>query len=136
MRKSLSIIGLLLLSVSCSYFTPDAKPEAVARVEEAYLFRDDIKDLVPAGTSQQDSIAIVRNYIDRWAAQKLLINAAEINLSEDHKAEFDKLVQQYKIDLYSKGYIEQIVKRSTDTIVSDAELESYYKENKENFKTN
>ena len=136
MRKSFSIIGLLLLSVSCSYFKPDAKPEAVARVEEAYLFRDDIKDLVPAGTSKQDSIAIVRTYIDRWAAQKLLISAAEINLSEDQKAEFDELVQQYKIDLYSKGYIEQIVKRSTDTIVSDAELESYYNQNKENFKTN
>jgi hypothetical protein len=133
--KYAGFIGMLLLA-SCNYFTPEAKPEAIARVNDSYLYRSEVKDLVPAGTSKEDSLVIVRNYIDRWASQKLLINAAEINLSEDEKAAFDKLVRQYKIDLYTKAYIEAMVKRSVDTVVSNDELAAYYKENKENFKTN
>ena len=64
---------LLLLCTSCSYFNPEANPEAVARVDESYLYKDAIKELVPPGTSKEDSIAIIRSYIDHWASQKLLI---------------------------------------------------------------
>jgi hypothetical protein len=100
------------------------------------LYKEDIKDLVPKGTSKPDSIAIVRSFIDRWASQILLINAAEVNLKEDTKVAFDELIKQYKIDLYTKAYIEAVVKRTVDTVVTNAELKKYYNENKENFRTN
>jgi hypothetical protein len=130
-----SVILLLLFFVSCNYFKPEAKPQAIARVNDAYLFKDEIKDIVPPGTSKEDSIVIVRSFIDRWASQKLMMNAAEINLSAEKQAEYNKLIRQYKIDLYTKGYLEEIVKTTVDTIISEAELKEYYKENKENFRT-
>lgn len=130
-----AVILLLLLFVSCDYFKPEAKPQAIARVNDSYLFKDEIKDIVPPGTSKEDSIVIVRSFIDRWASQKLMMNAAEINLSSEKQSEYNKLIRQYKIDLYTKGYLEEIVKTTVDTIVSEAELKEYYKENKENFKT-
>ncbi|RZJ66942.1 MAG: hypothetical protein EOO50_07765 [Flavobacterium sp.] len=133
MNKVLGI-GLLLGCIACS--GPKAKPEAVARVGESYLYNEDIKDLVPSGTSKEDSVAIVRGFIDRWASQKLLIEAAELNLSDARKVDFDKLVKQYKVDLYTKAYIEEVVKQSVDTTITEAELQSYYDDNKENFKTN
>lgn len=136
MKKFFFIPASFLLLVSCHFFQPEAKPEAIARVNDMYLYKDDIKDLVPRGTSKEDSAVIVRNYIDGWASQKLLIDAAEINLSEDKQAELDKLVREYKMDLFSKAYIEEIVKRTVDTVISTAELSQYYAENKENFKTN
>lgn len=129
------VIVLLLLFVSCNYFKPEAKPQAIARVNDSYLFKDEIKDLVPPGTSKEDSIVIVRSFIDRWASQKLMMNAAEINLSSEKQAEYNELIRQYKIDLYTKGYLEEIVKTTVDTLISEAELKEYYKENKENFKT-
>ncbi len=135
MVRNVSIGIFFLTLASCSYFKPEAKPEAIARVDESYLYRDEIEDLVPAGSSKEDSIAIVKNYIDRWASQKLLIKAAEVNLNADEKKEFDALIRQYKIDLYTKAYLEELVKRSVDTIISEGELEKYYNENKENFKT-
>lgn len=122
-------------AVSCSYLKPKAQPESIARVEDAFLFRSDIQNLVPPGTSKADSILMVRSFINRWAAQKLLIKAAEVNLSKKQKASFDTLVQQYKTDLYVKAYLEQIVKSTVDTVVTPQELEAYYKQNKENFKT-
>ena len=87
------------------------------------------------GTSKKDSLIIVKNFLDRWASQKLLFNAAEVNLSNDKQAELNKLVDEYKKDLYTKAYIEQLVYKSFDTIVSEKELNDYYEKNKENFKT-
>lgn len=130
-----SILFLLVFFSSCNYFKPEAKPQSIARVNDSYLFKEDIKDLVPAGTSKEDSLVIVRNFIDRWASQKLLMNAAEINLSTERQEEYNKLIRQYKIDLYTRAYIEEIVKTTVDTIIAADELKAYYKENKENFKT-
>ncbi len=100
-----AVIVLLLFFVSCSYFKPEAKPQAIARVNDSYLFKDEIKDLVPPGTSKEDIIVIVRSFIDRWASQKMMMNAEEINLSSEKQAEYNELIRQYKIDLYTKGYL-------------------------------
>ncbi len=136
MIKAVCIAAFLFMIASCSFFKPEAKPEAIARVNESYLYRDEVSDLVPKGISKEDSLVIINNYIDRWATKKLLIDAAEINLNEDKQAELDNLVNQYKIDLYTKAYIEEIVKRSVDTVITAQELAAYYDSNKENFKTN
>lgn len=133
MIRFFSVI-LLLSFGSCQLFAPEQKPESIARVGKNYLYKSDILDLIPAGTSKQDSILIVQSYIDRWATQKLLIEAAERNLSENMQKEYNTLIDQYKVDLYTKGYLEEIVKRSVDTVVSENELKEYYKKNKENFK--
>jgi hypothetical protein len=127
---------LFLMICSCNYFKPEQKPESIARVGKNYLYKSDVATLVPAGTSKEDSLLIVRDFIDRWASQKLLIDAAERNLSENKKKEFNALIRQYKIDLYTKAYIDEVVKSTVDTLVSQEELKKYYKENKENFKTN
>jgi len=136
MQKGFYILGFSLLLCSCNYFKPEAKPESIARVGDSFLYKEDIKDLVVAGTSKDDSVMIVRSFIDRWATQKLLIEAANINLNDDKKAEFDDLVKQYKNDLYTKAYIEDIVKTTVDTVISEKELKEYYDNNKENFRTN
>ena len=130
-----AILFLLVCFSSCNYFQPEAKPQSIARVNDSFLFKDDIKNLVPAGTSKEDSLVIVRNFIDRWASQKLLMDAAEINLSTERQEEYNKLIRQYKIDLYTRAYIEEVVKTTVDTVISAEELKTYYNENKENFKT-
>jgi len=135
MRKN-SLFLLCLLVCSCNYFKPEQKPQSIARVGKNYLYKSDIATLVPVGTSKEDSILLVRDFIDRWASQKLLIDAAERNLSDQKKKEYNALIKQYKIDLYTRAYIEEIVKKTVDTVVSQDDLKKYYKDNKENFKTN
>ena len=135
MIKRVILLLLVLIVGSCSYFKKEDKPEAVARVNEEYLDAAELKGIVPAGTSKEDSIAIVKSYIDRWASQKLLYSAAQVNLSKDKQAEYAKLIRQYEIDLYTGAYLEELVKRSVDTVVTNEELNLYYKANKENFKT-
>jgi hypothetical protein len=121
---------------SCNYLKPEQKSQSIARVGKNYLYKSDIAKLVPAGTSKEDSLLLVRDFIDRWASQKLLIEAAERNLSDVKKREYNALIKQYKIDLYTSAYMEEVVKNTVDTLVTEDELKKYYDENKENFKAN
>ncbi|MBT8259310.1 MAG: peptidyl-prolyl cis-trans isomerase [Bacteroidia bacterium] len=134
-NKILSLLSVGLL-VSCQFFndSPDGIP--VARVNDVYLYEDDISDIVPEGSGEVDSLLRVQNFIDQWATQQLLINQAKINLSEDKQNEFQELVRQYEIDLYTKAYMEGLVKQRIDTIVTPAEAETVYMENSESFKLN
>lgn len=79
---------------------------------------------------------MIQPMIDRWATQTLLIKAAELNVNKENQELFDKLIQQYKVDLYTKAYLEEIVKQSIDTVVLEQELKAYYNQHKDNFKTN
>ncbi|WP_422395614.1 peptidyl-prolyl cis-trans isomerase [Pseudotamlana carrageenivorans] len=128
------MLGFLV--VSCGYFNKSEEIDAVARVNTSYLYQDDIKGLVPAGASKADSILIIHNFINRWATQKLLVDGAMVNLSQEKQDAFNKLVEQYKNDLYTKAYVEALVKRSIDTLVTMDEADTYYEENKEVFKLN
>ena len=134
MKFWVSIFLLITMVVSCDYFRAPKKPKAIARVGENYLFQDDIIDLVPKGTSKKDSIAIVKSYIDRWATQKLLFEAAQRNIGKDKVSEFSALIDQYKVDLYTKDYIESLVIRQIDTVVTEVQIEAYYAKNKQYFK--
>ena len=82
----------------------------IARVNDAYLYYDDIKDLVSEDTSKEDSTLLVQNFINRWATQQLFVDGALLNLSESKQETFNKLVKQYKNDLYTKAYIEALSK--------------------------
>ncbi|QYJ68415.1 hypothetical protein [Flavobacterium litorale] len=134
-KNAILFLAILCFS-SCNYFKEEQKPEqGVARVNNAYLYPEDLKGIVPVGTSREDSIAIIKSFIDRWASQKLLYNAAELNLSQEKQKEYDVLVNQYKVDLYTKAYIEELVKRSVDTLVTDKDIADYYDAYKDNFRT-
>ena len=66
----------------------------------------------------------------------MLVDGAKLNLSETKQEAFNKLVVQYKNDLYTKAYIEALVERSIDTTVTQEEAEKYYNANKDVFKLN
>jgi len=135
-RTKVILIVLLVLVSSCDFIKKSDDSRPIARVNEKYLYEDDINDLVSEGTSKQDSTLLVQNFINQWATQQLFVDGARLNLSEDKQGAFNKLVVQYKNDLYSKAYIEALVKRSLDNTVPIDEAETYYTNNKEVFKLN
>ncbi len=94
---------LLFTLVACDYIKKPQEPESVARVGDDFLFRSDLQNLVPNGTSKEDSIAIVKSFIDRWATQKLLFEAAELNLTNEKVDELNQLIKQYKVDLFTNA---------------------------------
>lgn len=137
MIKRFSVIIITFLCVlSCDFFKKTEDRTPIARVNETYLYEEDIKDLVAEGTSVEDSTLLVNNYITRWATQLLLVEGAERNLPETTQNNFNKLVSQYKKDLFTKAYLDALVKKNIDTTVSQSEADTVYSKNKETFKLN
>lgn len=135
-RALLYIIVLQLVLVSCDYFGPDTEKVVFARVNNSYLYKEDIEKLIPENTSPEDSVLLVHNYINRWATKELLIEKAKINIPSERMAEFDKLIQEYQNDLLTEAYKDLIVTKQLDTVISEQEYNEYFEENKENFRLN
>ncbi|MEL0644430.1 MULTISPECIES: peptidyl-prolyl cis-trans isomerase [unclassified Olleya] len=135
--KKLSYI-LIMLGVlwSCDYFKPAQQENAIARVEEVFLYSSDLKKALPENLSQSDSTIFANNFINKWATQQLFVQNAQVNLSDAKLEKFDRLIQQYKNDLYSKAYVEALVSKNLDTTVSVTEAAAYYDLNKDAFKLN
>lgn len=134
--KYLLVLIFILLVVSCQFFNEVDEGIPIAKVNDVYLYKHDIKDLVAQDTPVEDSVLLVQNFINSWATQQLFLDGALLNLSEAKQESFNKLVKQYKKDLYTKAYIEALVKKNVDTIVNYKEAEKYYTNNKEAFKLN
>lgn len=127
------LLGIFIVSCN-SLFKEGHDEEPIARVGELYLYKDDIAPLLTANMSKADSTSFVTDYINNWASKQLLLSKAKINLSEEKLAEFDALVNTYRTDLYTRAYKEALVQQSSDSVVSQAQLEAFYEKEKENFK--
>ncbi len=130
----IALLAMAALVVGCKGVLSEKKEELpLARVGESYLYRSDIAPLMSKSISREDSVSFVTNYINNWASKQLLLAKAKINLPEDKLAEFDKLVANYKSDLYTRAYKEALVHQGSDSTVSDAQLKSFYKKEQKNF---
>lgn len=128
-------LSVLLLTLSCGpYLKENEEKEPLARVGERYLYKEDISPLLGKGISRGDSVSFVTNYINNWASKQLLLDKAKINLQEEKLAEFDALVADYRTDLYTRAYKEALINQGSDSLVSPAQLKSFYEREKENFK--
>ena len=130
--KSIYLI-ILLLICSCDLPTNE-ESNAVARVGEDFLFVSDIEDQMKPNGS--DSIQITTRTINEWAEELLYLKKAEINLSSREKKGLEELVSTYRNDLYVKTYKDKAIQSQLDSIVEKEEIESYFEQNKLNFKTN
>ena len=126
-----SLIVFFLL-LSCS--KKQDNNEAIARVYDSYLYVADLQDLLPANVSKQDSVLLVKNYINSWAQDQLLLQKAKINLDENENVE--ELVNQYRQDILIDKYKGAAVAQYLDTVVTDDDVSTFYNENKEIFKLN
>lgn len=125
---------------SCDYFTVKDKEisssEIIAIVNTEKLFRKDLKEILPNNISKQDSLILVKSYINDWAIKKLLLAKAENNNTSEAIENIDKLVKDYRESLLINNFKQELVKQKLDTVISDEEVEAYYNLNNENFKLN
>jgi hypothetical protein len=136
-------IGLFVcffLLASCEYLVVQEKKEVasqiVAIVNTDKLFREDLKNVLPRNVSKEDSLILIKSFIQDWAVEKLLLKGAANNSSFASFENINKLVQDYKESLLINNYKEELIKQQLDTLISEEEVEQYYLNNNENFKLN
>jgi len=138
--KKIIYILILLVFISCDYLGLDStnklKDNPIASVYDNNLYAKDISDFFPKNISEQDSIILAQGFINSWATKQLLLFKAEENLKRIENNQINMLVLDYRDGLLINGYKEKLIKQQLDTVVSDYEIENYYKENSTNFKLN
>ncbi len=129
-----SIVISVLFLVSCDYFyKQENDQDAVARVNDVFLYADDLQHLYTENMNTEDSLLRVNNFITSWATKQLLVAGAERNLNDNKLQDFNRLAKQYKNDLYATAYLEALVRRTIDTVVTLNEAEIYYNSNTDIF---
>lgn len=124
---------LVFTLVGCNLFTQTTKQEPIARVNDTYLFQEDIIGLVPPLVSKEDSILLVQNFINQWATNQLLIDKATVNIPQVQLEQYNKLVSDYKNSLLTEAYKNILVSKSFDSTVTENSLNTLYERDKENF---
>ncbi len=130
----MSVAFLISVSSCGDLFKSSEDKTPLARVGDSYLYREDIAALLTEEMSEEDSAYFVTNYVNKWATKQLLLSKARINLPEERLEDFDRLVEDYRTDLYTRAYKEALVLQGQDTTISKAELEDFYESQKENFR--
>ena len=134
MTKIVSILTLLLTLSSCNFISSFIHDdEVVARVGNEKLYLSELSSYIPDTVSPEDSTNLAMQYITSWARDLLYLNLAENQLS---KAEQDvsSELEDYRRSLLRYRYEQLYVNDRLDTLITDAQIESYYKEHEDYFK--
>jgi len=132
LNKLVIILTLLIFLSGCGPAINNDKGTVIAKVHDLYLYESDIKGLVPKGTSMHDSIAMVKNYTDNWIKTQLMVDQAKKNLTEE-QLDFSKQLDEYRNSLMIYRYETELIKQMLDTVVTDQEIEEYYKSHLDDF---
>jgi hypothetical protein len=133
MNKSAIILFTILLLAGCKNRNISTKRIPVAEIGNVILYYDEIPHLIQHGINEADSIAIIQNYINKWAKRELLLLKAEENLSPELKVEIARQLEETRANLIIYQYQRQMILEKMDTVISETELENYYTTNEKSF---
>ncbi len=111
---------------------PGAGRKAVARVNDVYLYQDELAGIVSDRVSKEDSALRVQTYIDSWIRKQLLISQA-MKTIDINEAEVERKVLEYRYTLIGYEYQNFYINKNLDDSVSDADIQKYYNEHIDNF---
>ncbi|PIQ14466.1 MAG: hypothetical protein COW67_13650 [Flavobacteriales bacterium CG18_big_fil_WC_8_21_14_2_50_32_9] len=131
-NKSLFILVAIFFS-SCTYFTKEeVVAEVAAKVGTYTLTVEDLKKLDIKDVSPEDSLVLVNNFVENWVKEKLMLQKAELNLTQYQK-DFNRQLEDYRKTLLIYTYELELIKQNLDTNVSESDIQDYYQKNPENF---
>lgn len=134
--RSLAVVLLLSTLYSCGKKDKEGRKieqEPVAKVYDKYLYPSDLDHIIPKELSPADSAMKAKNYIDVWIKKQLTLHKAEQNLTAQQK-DVESELEDYKVSLLIYRYKQEFIKQKLDTLVSDAEIEAFYKAHEVDFK--
>ena len=131
MKYFLPVVIIVVLA-SCIKSPEKSTEKPLARVYDKYLYPEDLQGVVPVGISSTDSASVVKDFIEKWIRNELLLNKAEINLTDAEK-DVQAQIENYRSSLLIYAYQQSFLRQELDTVVGAQEIENYYKENQPNF---
>ena len=126
---------LLTLSLSlfaCNKVKQTDEPDALVKVNDRILTRNEVESLIPKGTTSADSLLLAESFIKKWVKDELVLKIAQRNLGSD-KETIDKLVDAYRRSLLRYRYQEKLIQEKLSDEIQESDVLTYYDTNKEKF---
>jgi hypothetical protein len=105
---------------------------AVARVNQTYLYKDEVAGIATNKVKGEDSVARISAYIDSWIRKQLIISEALKNIDID-EAEMERKILDYRYSLIAYQYQNYYLKKNMVDSVTDTEIQTYYQSHQDNF---
>lgn len=129
MKWLFSFLLTIIFATGCTDYKNSNNRAVVATAGDKYLYHDQLPPISGSNISEEDSISIVRNFIDRWIKKELLLGKAEANLSPEYQAEIEQKIEETRSNLMIYQYEQQMMFQRMDTTVKYSEVVSYYDQN-------
>ena len=126
--KSKLLVFVFFCFFSCQNSSSD---KIIAEVYDYKLFYEDILDNLPSYVT--DTNSYISNFIDNWVSEKVLLNQALINIS-DNSEEIENKISNYRNSLLIYEYQQRLIDQNFDTSIVNDEIIKYYDDNINMFK--
>ena len=133
MNKIIPLLFIALTLSNCRSNDISLKRVPVAKIGDQILYSDDIPFQTTQGISKDDSLTIIRNYVNQWAKHELLFQRAEKNLTSDVKDHIEKQLDENRLNLIVYEYQQQMMLEKMDTVIGEDEIQDYYAKNESSF---
>ncbi len=133
------VFGTLLSLTSCDLIRMKKEQSEeelgrrpVARVNDTFLYLDELEGIVTSNTPKEDSVARLTAYINSWIRKQVLINEA-LKRIDINEAEVERKILDYRYSLIGYQFQKLYIQQNMSKEVSDAEIQEYYNANLDNF---
>ena len=125
-------VSLLAVMCACSPTANHKGKTPLVKVGKNYLYKEDLRLVMPAGITGKDSVDFAEKYIRNWVEDVLLYKKAEGNIPDN--AKIKELVASYRKALVMHTFQEELVNQEVGSNITDTEIESYYTQHSEAFR--
>jgi hypothetical protein len=135
--KIFFFVGITGTFLSCDLIR--RKPElatsdrqTVARVNNIYLYKDELEGIASSDASKEDSITRITAYVNSWIRKQLMMQEAgqKIKIND---VEVERKVLDYRYSLIGYEYLNYYIRQNLTDSVTEEEILKYYNEHRDNF---
>ncbi len=129
------ITSFIFCFFSCQFFDykkVTSHGKVIAEVGDKKLLESDLLPITEKSLDSLDSANAVNAFVNTWIRETLLLEKAELNLTDELK-DVEEQLEAYKKSLLIYAYQERFVEMNLDTHITNQQIKDYYTANKENF---
>lgn len=122
---TLLCLAVVLGFAGCGFLHDD---KLVATAAGKKLYKSQVVKYIPRGLSEEDSLKLAGEYIQSWAAELIMNEMADKQLSKQEKDVTAEL-EDYRSSLLKYRYEQHYIADRLDTVVTAAQIKSHYEAN-------
>jgi hypothetical protein len=123
-------VSALLVVAGCRQ---ESSEKVFVSVGDSHLTESRLMAALPPNVTPTDSAIIIDEFIRRWVLQQVLLQKAQLNLS-DVDQDIDAAVDEYRTSLIVERYQQKVVASFFNPVITDSAIIDYYEDMKHNFK--